>query len=156
MAPDGRLLVGAAIGTRESDKERVRALREAGNVDIVILDSSQVGGAGWAGQASECAVMGLAGLERMAPRRNAAACLPTVGPATPELPASPCTLVLCCGPARRFSAGRRRVHARLAQGDSTYQTDMLTHIKREHPGLEVICGNVVTTVQVGGRKGWRC
>ena len=44
MAPDGRLLVGAAVGTRDSDKERVRMLREAGNVDIVILDSSQVGG----------------------------------------------------------------------------------------------------------------
>lgn len=44
VAPDGRLLVGAAVGTRDSDKERVRMLREAGNVDIVILDSSQVGG----------------------------------------------------------------------------------------------------------------
>ena len=36
----GRLLVGAAVGTRPEDKKRVRALREAG-MDVVILDSSQ-------------------------------------------------------------------------------------------------------------------
>lgn len=34
-----------------------------------------------------------------------------------------------------------------SQGDSTYQVEMLNHIKREHPGLDVICGNVVTTWQ---------
>lgn len=73
VAPDGRLLVGAAVGTRESDRERVKALREIGHVDIVVLDSSQ--------------------------------------------------------------------------GDSTYQLQMLSHIKREHPGLDVICGNVVTSAQ---------
>lgn len=73
VAPDGRLLVGAAVGTRDSDKERVRALRETGHVDVIVLDSSQ--------------------------------------------------------------------------GDSTYQIEMLSHIKREHPGLDVICGNVVTTRQ---------
>jgi len=73
VAPDGRLLVGAAVGTRDSDKERVRALRDVGHVDVVILDSSQ--------------------------------------------------------------------------GDSLYQIEMVSHIKREHPGLEVICGNVVTSVQ---------
>ena len=71
--PDGRLLVGAAVGTRDSDKDRVRALRDVGNVDVVILDSSQ--------------------------------------------------------------------------GDSTFQLEMLCHIKREHPSLDVICGNVVTSVQ---------
>ena len=43
-----------------------------------------------------------------------------------------------------------------SQGDSTFQLDMLAHIKREHPGLEVICGNVVTSDQAsrtgpGGR-----
>jgi len=27
VAPDGRLLVGAAVGTREADKERLKALR---------------------------------------------------------------------------------------------------------------------------------
>jgi IMP dehydrogenase len=36
----GRLLVGAATGTREGDKERIARLVEAG-VDAVILDSSQ-------------------------------------------------------------------------------------------------------------------
>ena len=73
VGPDGQLLVGAAIGTRESDRERVRALRDVGHVDVVVLDSSQ--------------------------------------------------------------------------GDSTYQLEMLSHIKREHPNLDVICGNVVTSVQ---------
>ena len=34
-----------------------------------------------------------------------------------------------------------------SQGDSTYQLEMLSHIKREHPNLDVICGNVVTSVQ---------
>ena len=40
VGADGRLLVGAAVGTREEDKARISALREAG-VDAVILDSSQ-------------------------------------------------------------------------------------------------------------------
>lgn len=73
VGPDGRLLVGAAVGTRDSDKERIRVLRDIGNVDVVVLDSSQ--------------------------------------------------------------------------GDSTFQLEMLSHIKREHPNLDVICGNVVTAVQ---------
>lgn len=68
----GRLLCGAAVGTRETDKERVAALVKEG-VDAVILDSSQ--------------------------------------------------------------------------GDSTFQLDMIAHIKRAHPGLDVIAGNVVTSRQ---------
>ncbi len=35
-----------------------------------------------------------------------------------------------------------------SQGDSVYQIEMVQHIKREHPGLDVICGNVVTSEQM--------
>ena len=37
----GRLLLGAAVGTRADDRARVDALRAADAVDAVILDSSQ-------------------------------------------------------------------------------------------------------------------
>ncbi|KAK9827269.1 hypothetical protein WJX81_006270 [Elliptochloris bilobata] len=69
----GRLLVGAAVGTRDDDRERVDALRGAGALDVVILDSSQ--------------------------------------------------------------------------GDSVYQLQMLALLKRAHPDLEVVAGNVVTGAQ---------
>jgi IMP dehydrogenase/GMP reductase len=32
-------------------------------------------------------------------------------------------------------------------GDSTYQTEMLQHIKQTYPDLDVICGNIVTSRQ---------
>ncbi|KAK9809215.1 hypothetical protein WJX72_011502 [[Myrmecia] bisecta] len=82
----GRLLVGAGVGTRDDDKRRVDALRESSNIDAIILDSSQ--------------------------------------------------------------------------GDSTYQLEMVSHVKRAHPDLQVICGNVVTSAQArrlieGGADGLR-
>jgi IMP dehydrogenase len=77
LAPDGRPRVGAAVGTRDDDRDRVARLYQEGGVDAVILDSSQ--------------------------------------------------------------------------GDSTFQLQMLAHIKRAHPGLDVICGNVVTGAQVRGQ-----
>lgn len=69
---DGRMFVGAAVGTRDSDRARLGALVEAG-ADVVILDSSQ--------------------------------------------------------------------------GDSTYQLEMIAHVRRAHPGLDVVAGNVVTAAQ---------
>ncbi|KAG2423300.1 hypothetical protein HXX76_015449 [Chlamydomonas incerta] len=70
---NGQLRCGAAVGTRDSDRERVKMLWDSALVDAVILDSSQ--------------------------------------------------------------------------GDSTYQVEMIKHIKTAHPGLEVIAGNVVTGAQ---------
>lgn len=33
--------MGAAVGTREDDKQRVQRLHSEGDVDVIILDSSQ-------------------------------------------------------------------------------------------------------------------
>jgi IMP dehydrogenase len=67
-----RLLCGAAVGTRESDKERVKALVERG-VDVLVVDSSQ--------------------------------------------------------------------------GDSIYQIEMIKWLKKHHPSIDVIGGNIVTVLQ---------
>lgn len=40
LGPDGKFLVGASIGTREEDKERLAHLVKAG-VNVVVVDSSQ-------------------------------------------------------------------------------------------------------------------
>lgn len=69
---DMQLLVGAAVGTRKEDKERVAALAKAG-VDVLVVDSSQ--------------------------------------------------------------------------GDSSYQIEMIRHIKNNYPRIDVIGGNVVTVSQ---------
>jgi IMP dehydrogenase / GMP reductase domain len=38
---DRKLRVGAAVGTREEDKQRAQRLHSEGDVDVIILDSSQ-------------------------------------------------------------------------------------------------------------------
>jgi IMP dehydrogenase len=70
--PKGRLRVGAAVSTRDEDRDRVTALAEAG-VDVIVIDS--------------------------------------------------------------------------AQGDSIYELRMLEWIKKEHPKVDVMAGNVVTRNQ---------
>ncbi len=34
-----------------------------------------------------------------------------------------------------------------SQGDSSFQLDMISYLKKAHPGLDIIAGNIVTTTQ---------
>ncbi|KAJ9530688.1 hypothetical protein QJQ45_014843 [Haematococcus lacustris] len=45
------------------------------------------------------------------------------------------------------AAGADAVILDSSQGDSSFQIEMVQHVKRWHPELQVICGNIVTTVQ---------
>jgi IMP dehydrogenase len=46
-------------------------------------------------------------------------------------------------------AGADMIVVDAAQGDSTYQVEMLQHIKQNYPHIDVLAGNVVTTRQCG-------
>ncbi|KAL5972470.1 hypothetical protein ACLOJK_039274 [Asimina triloba] len=72
LGADGEFMVGAAVGTREEDKQRLEHLVKAG-ANVIVLDSSQ--------------------------------------------------------------------------GNSIYQIEMVKHVKKTYPGLDVIGGNVVTAYQ---------
>ena len=48
-----------------------------------------------------------------------------------------------------MAAGVDAVILDSSQGDSTFQLEMLAHLKRVYPELEIIGGNIVTTYQVG-------
>jgi hypothetical protein len=131
---------GAAAGTRESDKERIARLVDVG-VDAIILDSSQVGNRsrGRGGGASQGAYSTPVMAQSMQ-ANLAKGCLPAVFSIAGSSIVPNCCLIiishllLCCV---------------APQGDSTFQIEMVQHIKRAHPNLDVICGNIVTTVQVG-------
>ena len=47
-----------------------------------------------------------------------------------------------------MAAGVDAVILDSSQGDSTFQLEMLAHLKRVYPELEIIGGNIVTTYQV--------
>lgn len=94
-----QLLVGAAIGTRPNDRERCKALIEAG-ADVIVIDSSQV----WEEDFRRLSLM--------------------LVPLT--------SLINGWFP---------------FQGDSTYQIDIIKHIKSTYPGVDLIGGNVVTSRQ---------
>lgn len=130
-----RLLVGASIHTRDSDKERLKRLVEQG-VNVVVIDSSQ----------------GAHAAPLLAPRSRARA------------PSSPFARVFLELTRARCLALHPQLVARLRPpsaarlrraGNSTFQKSMIEYIKSTYGDVvQIIAGNVVTIEQARNLISW--